>query len=975
VELLSDKNPEVLKSNVSMCGKFTIKEALFSMCFAMREDKEKQTNDLIIMGEWINENHIRFQLQDLADADFFKLKLPDFLNLSFDIDKVILSYSSLNNKIQCEVDTNGYSKLYIGTDLKNNVREYYIGYQSEKIYKFKTLPIIGGMLSGDDGIGLKKMQFDYINGCVKTELEILLALSIGNIDISMDFGQENNENQVLFSSDTGLPSEKQAELLASGLLQSASKPLKEEQVDNKPMVKWFDINKSLKNLSFKRLGIELDKTQVKVYLSAGFTFAILEVDFYDLYISIPLMQSSSVSFGLYGLSVTLNKPPFLISGGLLRIPDPQRYGAKDLYNGEIMLKLSKLGFVALGSYGEMESGDTTFFMYLMVSYPIGGPPYFFVNGFALGFGINRSLSLPDIKNVPKFPFVAAVLGIDGGLSKDTSPQKALEELSDWVFPSTGSYFFTAGIKFLSFGVIQSFALATVEFGDKLRISLLGISSVALPVNIKEEISPIAYAQLAIEAVFDLDAGVIMVLGALTDESYILDKRCHLTGGFGFCLWFKGEYKGDFVVTIGGCHHPDFKNKHYPELDPVGINWRISDNIKLVGGAYFALTPSCMMAGVGMELTYQSGKLKAWLKGDASLLLMWKPFKYDVSIHVSLGASYTVKLLFIHKTFKLEIGAGLHICGPDFSGEVSIHWFIISFKIRFGSRKSTDDTIKWNEFSDSFVPKPDSKEEAPKCLLNNANDNGTPACKLQITSGLKRSITLRDGSKCNIVSTEGFSLNAMSALPCTKLVLNGVEQEAKTVNLGVVPMGITDFRTQLRVNFNAATANQKDGVKCASFEDNLLENGSQAFLSNPVTENVATALYSTKSPDINDDVIKDALSGMEISIRDNPSTFILPACDKHYEMADLMQSEIINVDGLEWRKITLKKAEDYSKSDAIEEIKRTLINNSKRESTLNELSALFKTKKDIVINQIGLRPELFLNASPILATTGAVNQDL
>ena len=56
---------------------------------------------------------------------------------------------------------------------------------------------------------------------------------ITNIDISMDFGQENNENQVLFSSDTGLPSEKQAEAHALRLLHRASEPLKEEQGSRK----------------------------------------------------------------------------------------------------------------------------------------------------------------------------------------------------------------------------------------------------------------------------------------------------------------------------------------------------------------------------------------------------------------------------------------------------------------------------------------------------------------------------------------------------------------------------------------------------------------------------------------------------------------------------------------------------------------------------------------------------------------------
>jgi hypothetical protein len=987
-----EEEPKTLKNYFAMNGKFMIKNALFNMCFSISDDQANNQKNIIIWGIWDNQNNLEFQLQDLADADFFKLKLPDFLNLKFVIDRVILWYKNTNQSFNCEIDANGYSKLKLGTESIQNKRQYYISYESDKIYKFKDLPIIGGTLSSDDGIGLGNLELRYVEKNIRTKLNLVLALGESKQSIPLQLGEENKENEIKLENSLSIENN-------AGLNQD---------IDKASKIKWFDINKSLKCLSFKRVGIELDESQVKLYLSAGFTIAILEVDFYELYVTIPFLQSSSVSFGLSGLSITLNKPPFMISGGLYKVSDPSKYGVKDLYNGELMLKIASFAFVALGSYGEMADGETTFFMYLMISYPIGGPPYFFVNGFALGFGINRGVNFPDIKKVSSFPLVAAVLGLNSNLSESSSPQKALDSLSDWIFPSTGSYFFTAGIKFLSFGIIQSFALLMVEFGNKFRLRLLGISTLALPANIDSTISPIVYAQLAVELVFDSDSGVFMVIGALTDEAYVLDKNCHITGGFGFCVWFEGDYKGDFLVTIGGCHHPDFKNIHYPELDRVGINWKISDNLKLVGGAYFALTPSCMMAGAEIDLTYESGNLKAWLSGNISMLLMWKPFRYDIKFYISLGASYTLNLWLIHKTFTLEIGAGLHIWGPDFSCEVTIEWYIISFTIGFGSGNSVVQKIDWDEFSQSFIPKENSKDSSKAKLYQSTNSNGNiPSCKVQITNGLKRCITLKDGNVCHMVSSDDFVLNVKSALPCTQLELNGVEQINQDMKLGIVPMGVSDFRSRLKTTFSyvpiqnlydgetrhlkispeeaKATWQSSDTTK-KIFSENKnrdlfdYENNKNAteekgiFTCAQIRDNVPAALYKTQEPSVRDSVIKDIPVGMEVSVKEVFNSFVLPAVDKFYQMSDLMASEKISVDGLEWKKLSVKHCIDYSKSDVFSEIKSTVNINSKEGGLLQDLAQLFKTRKIAKVNNLAIRPDLVFMSNPLVSSTGAVNKD-
>ncbi len=50
------------------------------------------------------------------------------------------------------------------------------------------------------------------------------------------------------------------------------------------------------------------------------------------------------------------------------------------------------------------------FLYAVLNFPIGGPPFFFVTGLSAGFGFNRKLVIPDITGVATFPFVVWATG-------------------------------------------------------------------------------------------------------------------------------------------------------------------------------------------------------------------------------------------------------------------------------------------------------------------------------------------------------------------------------------------------------------------------------------------------------------------------------------------------------------------------------------------------------------------------------------
>lgn len=911
-----------LKSVVALYSEFYIKEEPFVICFGY--ESVEQQSVFVAKAIWKNQNHHSFSISDITE--FFSIELPSYLDLTFTIDEVSLSYLTSNQDITCVIKANGYSQLKIGSNLiKEAVRQFFLEYTSTYIYKFSSLPIIKDMLTSDDGIGLTQFSLGYIpNQGISLQAELTLVLGRNMSTFSMSF------------------KEKQKKMLQQSYL------LQGQEASNS--IHWIDINKSIRTLVFKRIGIELLESQVKLYLTAGFTISILSIDFYELFLTIPLLQSGSMDFGLSGLSVTLKKPPITLSGGLYKKPN------EVLYNGEIIIKISKFSLTALGSYGKMDNGDSTFFLYLLIDYPIGGTSYFFVNGLALGFGVNRRLRMPALKEVRAFPLVSAVLGENPNLTTKTSPAQALDQLSDWIYPSAGDYFVSAGMKVLSFGILETFVLLSVEFGNHLRISLLGTSTASIPPKLNGNVMPIAYACLALEAIFAPEEGEILILGCLTEESFLLDRRCHLTGGFGFCVWYKGQYAGDFLVTIGGCHHPKFRNVHYPELDAVGINWQLDSHLKLKGTGYFALTPSCIMAGADVEISYIAGDLKAWLTGTLSIFMQWKPFRYDFEVGVSLGASYTMKVFGTSKTFRLEIGADLHVWGPNFSCSVHISWFIISFTISYIDGKKLNNSIEWKEFSDSFLAAQDQSQQVMG--LRSANDSKAPSCLVQIIDGSLRTYTKDTKESVTVACLERLNIEVKGAMPCTSVFYGKDQLAAFQGELGIVPMNIRNYKSSLVVrvfNEKGEEIQAKETITCEI-----------------ITNYVPSALYKSGTPEMNDDPIQDVIVGLRLGFCEKDGKEVLPEKGS-YSLQTLLERERIILPDFSWCKEPVKASPDYSKEDPMKMIQATWKENGRRKKCIDALSGLFDIKKESNIRDIGENPSDYFLGNPILRAVGAKKQ--
>lgn len=569
--------------------------------------------------------------------------------------------------------------------------------------------------------------------------------------------------------------------------------------DGEEQVLWFPIHKKLGPLYVLQLGVrqwkEADQSEwLSLVLDAGVEVGPLAIQVNDLSVDIPLKQAGSPKHweaDLKGLAVSIDADGFRLTGGLRKTGSGENLS----YDGLCIVEAGGRTVSALGSYTKVE-GEASFFAFVVLPIPLGGPPMFFVEGLALGFGYNRSLVVPGIDKIAKRDFMLLkALGegapkADKGTSSTAvspsntgvppsatgvnrtaelirdNPKQALGDFRAEFLPVKGAFFLAVGLDFTSFKLVRTQAVIYVLINKGFELGLVGVSKLALPENADK---PLVNIELALQLRFSTQLGRLSIEAQLTDKSYLLDEACKLTGGFAFYLWFAGVHAGDFVISIGG-YHPRFKKPaHYPMVPRVGFHWSLSKTVTLKGEAYFALTPACVMAGGRLEAIFQSGGVRAWFIAGADFLISWKPFFYDIEIYVSIGAEVRFEILGIDCKLKIELGARLWLWGPPFAGEVEVDFYVISITIPLGSGKRPDlPPLSWGEFTGTLLPPhnpyPKPGEGKPSSLY-----------KVQVERGLFEELPLETGGEAPEslwVLRNEFSLGVETLIPYTALRFQG-----------------------------------------------------------------------------------------------------------------------------------------------------------------------------------------------------------
>ncbi|MCB1088290.1 MAG: hypothetical protein KDM63_14675, partial [Verrucomicrobiae bacterium] len=401
-------------------------------------------------------------------------------------------------------------------------------------------------------------------------------------------------------------------------------------------VKWIDVNRTFGPVDLKKIGLNYAGGLASFGFTAGFSLAGFSLDLVGLTISFPMPirdqpAGKGGGFDLQGLGLAYKKDNLELSGAFLKVSQDK---GPDAYYGLALIKFAKFGLKALGGYAPGH-GDVpaSFFLYANLQAPLGGPPFLFVTGLAAGFGINNSLKLPTIDELSGFILLPNNAPKQAGSPTDTI-LRVLPQLESVFENEPGEYWLAAGIQFSSFEMIDAFALVTVSFGVDFKVAVLGSAAMTFP---KGSPVPVAYVEVDLLASFTPSTGLLAVEAKLSPASFLYGGFCRLTGGFAFYAWFSGENEGQFVVTLGG-YHPAFDPpKYYPTVPRLGMSFGLGP-FQVIGQAYFALTPSMMMAGVRLTATWSSGPIKAWFDAGVDFLIAWAPFHYQAEAFVSIGCS-------------------------------------------------------------------------------------------------------------------------------------------------------------------------------------------------------------------------------------------------------------------------------------------------------------------------------------------------
>ena len=726
-----------------------------------RVDEEKSSeiidssnSEVFIGGTWESKSK---DPKDTLNINTFLTKIDSHFRIpskvDFAINKIGIVSATDLNKFQICVNSENYGNV---TLLKiDNSYSFRIEEIPQRMY-FHDLPLIGKYFEEDSFLGLDRFGFAIDHSKFG---DLFFKVVVG--DYAIDYG--NPDESVLPQK-----SKLSKRYLPAVIHEDKGRyAVKVEHAIN-DSIHWMDVDKTFGPVRIVRLGIGYNEGIIAVAGDIDIKIACLTFYLVGLSIAIPFGKDSAdreVSVNIDGLGINFSSGKFSIVGEVLK-------DGENSYSGLISVRIMKYGLTIIGTYKETKDENDNTHVYLFafgaLHMVLGGPPCFVVTGLSVGFGINKKIVFPEVGKIKDFPLIQAAMGN----WNETNPSKALQAMSKYITDLDGEVMDALGITFNTFQMIDTCLIGLICFGNENQIALLGQSNLKLPTGID---FPFVNLGMGIIAAYNIDQGILEINGAISEGSYVFAKDCKLAGGFAWYMWFKGDNKGDFVLTVGGYHKDFIRPNHYPLVNRVGVNWIIIKNeLTLQGDAYMALTPSCVMAGGALNITFVWKSLKAWVRFRADMIISWLPFCYDVNVDASIGASYTFHF-FGKRTVTLETNVKLHIWGPDFALQLYVKWYIISFTIEYIPGTGTVKNYKcWNDFSRDAIG-------IDLTQNNMLEDNNKTYVEAQISNA-------NIVGKKYIVNNGSPMIELSSKIPVKQLYYGNKKIDETSTPLGVLPMG-------------------------------------------------------------------------------------------------------------------------------------------------------------------------------------------
>lgn len=661
-----------------------------------------------------------------------------------------------------------------------------VSFRYEKPFLLTDIPIAGDWLSGLGGSGIGPLALTFESGG-RSRLRANLKIGDSLTELKIPLGSSRGDHR-------------ENSLYPSVRAEEGTGP-----------VHWIDCKKSLGCLTFLAMGGAFTDGCLYLMIKAECSLGIMTVSLEGLGVMVPFPNLTDVRPVLTGLGLSVKNSFMELSGSF----------AKELgrpsYSGKIVVRVKTFSFTLAGGF--TQTPYTSVFAVGVVKAKIGIASCIVITGIAAGFGYNRRLQVPDIDHLDQFVLMKIIKG-------QMSPEDASRNMP----PERGSHWLAAGLQFTAYNMIKGDAIASLQFGNHLQVDITGKAVLDLSLGSG---ALLAHVLLLVKASFQPEYDLISIEAALGGESYLLSKSCQITGGFAFYLWYGGGNKGDFVMTIGGYHRDYKKPGHYPSVQPLALKWQITKDIVVQGNIYFALTPSCLMAGGSLQLLFDAGWVRAWCSARVDILLQWRPFYYDFYIEVSLGIS--VKIIF--KRVSLEIGCSLHLWGPEFSGIARIRLWIISFDIKFiDSDPNSVRTIDWEEFEKEYLPLEQKRSDG---------SGSFQACQIQIAGGM---LSEASGGKWN-VRADGLDILISTKMPFISWQLNdGQADKESNPNLGIYPCGEETLDAFLHITLSGnmsvdliSLQKEKSSLPCALWGNKTMQDREDQWKRETVEANTGIRL--------------------------------------------------------------------------------------------------------------------------------------
>ena len=154
-----------------------------------------------------------------------------------------------------------------------------------------------------------------------------------------------------------------------------------------------------------------------------------------------------------------------------------------------------------------------------------------------------------------------------------------------------------------------------------------------------------------------------------------------------------------------------------------------------------------MTGGMLDANWDEGPIRARFKIQADFLVDWAPFRYELNDGVTFAVD--ARLAGPTHTLSINVGAELHLWGPEFSGRAHIDLGVMGFTIAFGSEEPPRDPLGGRSSSERLLG-------TPETML-----------RVQVRNGLLAEIA--EGKY--VVDPERFEA-ATDRVPATRVVLNG-----------------------------------------------------------------------------------------------------------------------------------------------------------------------------------------------------------